>query len=78
MKEAKFCVEFDGGVITVINLNIEAKDVWNEFNNTFSGQSILKFILMSPNSMHMIKGELFYDVDLEDKDEVFDEMKYLL
>ena len=77
-EEAKFVVEISPNGVNVGGLNQSAIDVWKEFKTLFPGVSVLNFILMSDNSMGMVKGELIYDVDLLDKEAVFDRLRYQL
>ena len=74
-EEAKFVVEISPNGVNVGGLNQEAVDVWEEFKTLFPGVSVLNFILMSDNSMEMIKGELIYEINLSDKEDVFDRMR---
>jgi len=70
MIEPKFKVILEKDNYKIESMNDEAKEIYKEITTLFLEESFLKFILLSPNTMTMINGELIYEVDLTTKKEV--------
>lgn len=76
--EPKFKVSLEKREFKIESLNKEANDLQEEFNSFFPTETILKFILLAPNSMDMDKdGNLIYEVSLSFKEEIFNQLKGL-
>ena len=75
MIEPKFKVILGKEDFKIESMNNEAIEVYKEITSLFSEESFLKFILLSPNSMTMINGELIYELDLTSKEEVILDIK---
>ena len=76
MIEPKFEVKISIDEYKVLSLNKEAGKLMNDVDTEFGKGQMLRYILLSPNSMDMNSdGDLIYEVDNSMTEEVLSEMR---